>query len=431
VNAGARPRRPPRSRRVDVEQLDRVAGDRVGGDDDPVGAPHGEVAQPEAHAGAQVLRTALERDEVVQGDHLGDRRAHERAVDPGRVEDVGVARAVRLDELVAVGRLAQGGEQAARVAPDPAVVGGGAAVEGDLHAGSSASTRSAYASAPNRRAWTRAAAPISARRSRTARTARASAAGSPGATSRPVTPVVDGLGQAADPRGDDRRADRHRLGQDGPERLLARRRDEHVEVAQQARRAGDPAVMLDVLALAHRPCVPGIGPVGIVAHDDDPYVGPRRPDRRGGAGEVERALARLDAADEADHRPVAGRPRGRDVGRVELDGAEDDVRVEAVEPVGDRLRVGEHHVGGAPVARDAVDEVVHVQHGRPVAHGRQDPRRHAAVEVDDVGVPGQPPGPRNDASARAPARRSSPPTSSAAVASPRPGLCAQRRTRGA
>ena len=65
------------------------------------GALDGEVAQPEAQARAQVLAGALERDEVVQGDHLRAARAQQRAVDPGRVEDVDAARAVRLDDLAA------------------------------------------------------------------------------------------------------------------------------------------------------------------------------------------------------------------------------------------------------------------------------------------------------------------------------------------
>ena len=49
---------------------DGVRGDGLGRDDDARGALDRQVAQAEAHAGAQVLAAALERDEVVERDDL-------------------------------------------------------------------------------------------------------------------------------------------------------------------------------------------------------------------------------------------------------------------------------------------------------------------------------------------------------------------------
>ncbi len=120
-----------------------VAGDHVRGDDQARCALDGVVAQAKARAGAQVLRPALERHEVVQRDHLRAARVQRRAVDPGRVVEVGVAGPVALDELVSVRGGAQAVEQAPHVAPDAARVARPAAVERHLHGRMSASTRSA------------------------------------------------------------------------------------------------------------------------------------------------------------------------------------------------------------------------------------------------------------------------------------------------
>src|SRR5207302_9533068 len=68
-------------------------------------------------------------------DHHRYRRAQQRALDPGRVEDVTAPRVLRLDDLAAVA-LPQRLEQAARVAADPTRVLGWAAVECDLHVAS-------------------------------------------------------------------------------------------------------------------------------------------------------------------------------------------------------------------------------------------------------------------------------------------------------
>jgi hypothetical protein len=62
-------------------------------------------------------------------------------------------------------------------------------------------------------------------------------------------------------------------------------------------------------------------------------------------------------------------PRGSDDRRVELDREVDDLRLQAVEPVGDGLRVGQHDVGLGPVARHAIDDVVHVQDRAHAAQG--------------------------------------------------------------
>jgi hypothetical protein len=148
------PPRPPRGRRrrlgddhqavaLHVEALDRVLGDGLGRDDDAGRPLDGHVAQLEAHAGAQVLAAALERDEVVERDDLRAGAAHAHPVDPRRVEDVGAARPVALDDLVAVRRLAQRLEQAAGIAADATRVARRPAVERDPHAAMSCSTRSA------------------------------------------------------------------------------------------------------------------------------------------------------------------------------------------------------------------------------------------------------------------------------------------------
>ena len=187
--------------------------------------------------GAQVLAAALERDDVVQRDDLRARRAQQRAVDPRRVEDVDAPRAVRLDDLVlgrAVSRSAV--EQAARVAPDPARV----------------ARRRGCRRRPSSRARPRAGSPRRGRRRRRRRSAaarsRAAApialavgehlehgggelVGSPGVDEHAGHAVGDDLGEAADARRDDRRAGRHRLGEHGAERLLARRQ-------RRARRGG-------------------------------------------------------------------------------------------------------------------------------------------------------------------------------------------------
>jgi hypothetical protein len=66
------------------------------------------------------------------------------------------------------------------------------------------------------------------------------------------------------------------------------------------------------------------------------------------------------------------------------------VGVEAHEPVGHRLRVGEDHVGRRPVARHAIDDVVDVQDRPRAAQRRQQPPAHGRVQVDDVEALGQP-----------------------------------------
>ena len=87
--------------------------------------------------------------------------------------------------------------------------------------------------------------------------------------------------------------------------------------------------------------------------------------------------------------PPVALPRRVGGRRVELDRAVDDVGVEAVEAVGDRLRVGEDDVGLGPVARHAVDDVVDVQHRAHAAQRRQQPPADRRVEVDDVEALGQ------------------------------------------
>ena len=147
-----------------------------------------------------------------------------------------------------------------------------------------------------------------------------------------------------------------------PNGLLMRRGDEHVEVAHDAGGVVEPGDVLDLRRGADLGEVVRIQARGVVADDHDAGAGRAGADRRRGDQQVDDALAGLDAPDEADDRAVAGRP-GRVGGRrVELDRAVDDVGVEAVEAIGDGLRVGEHHVGLGPVARNAVDHVVDVQH---------------------------------------------------------------------
>ena len=85
-------------------------------------------------------------------------------------------------------------------------------------------------------------------------------------------------------------------------------RHEDVEVAHQPLGVVDPPVVLGVCGLAHLASVCGIGVVGVVADDDDPGVRGRGQDRGRREDEVERALARLDPADEADDRAVPGLP---------------------------------------------------------------------------------------------------------------------------
>ena len=116
-----------------AELLDRVVGDRVRRNDHARGSLHRQVAQPEAQPRAQVFAPALERHEVVQRHHHRHRAAEHRAVDPGGVEDLAVARLVGLDDLAS--GVAQRLEQAPCVAPDPVRVLRRAAVERDPHQG--------------------------------------------------------------------------------------------------------------------------------------------------------------------------------------------------------------------------------------------------------------------------------------------------------
>ena len=61
-------------------------------------------------------------------------------------------------------------------------------------------------------------------------------------------------------------------------------------------------------ARAHLRRVLGRAVVGVVADEHDPRAGRAGADRGRGADEVERALARLDAPDEADDRAAAVAP---------------------------------------------------------------------------------------------------------------------------
>ncbi len=72
--------------------------ERLGGHDHAHGALHRQLAQAGARACAQVLAAALQRGEVVKRDHHRARAVQQRSVHPGRVEHVGVAGPVGLDE---------------------------------------------------------------------------------------------------------------------------------------------------------------------------------------------------------------------------------------------------------------------------------------------------------------------------------------------
>ena len=89
------------------------------------------LAETRFRAAAQAIlgaRAAERMDAKRSREHfraaIAAARPQERPVDPGRVEDVDATRAVRLDDLAAVGRgdLTQRGEQRPRVAADPARV---------------------------------------------------------------------------------------------------------------------------------------------------------------------------------------------------------------------------------------------------------------------------------------------------------------------
>src|SRR5664279_1241068 len=102
-----------------------------------------------------MLAAALERGHVVDGDHRRARAVQHRAIHPGRVEDIRVARterserSQRLEQLVARRRgLAQRPQHAARVAPNAVWIGDGAAVEDDLHRTFLAITPSPIAACP-------------------------------------------------------------------------------------------------------------------------------------------------------------------------------------------------------------------------------------------------------------------------------------------
>jgi hypothetical protein len=119
---------------VDVEALARVVRDDLRRHDHAVGALDRQVAQLEAHTGAQVLGAALEIDQVVQRHDSRARRAQRRAVEPRGVEHVAATRAVGLgDDAAGLGGFAQRVEQAADVATDPAWIPLRAAVERHPH----------------------------------------------------------------------------------------------------------------------------------------------------------------------------------------------------------------------------------------------------------------------------------------------------------
>jgi hypothetical protein len=116
-----------------------VGGDRVGGDDHARGPREREVAHAAAQPGPQVLAPPLLVHEVVDGDDHRHARAQQRAGHPRGVEEVVVAtRLAPFDDLAAapLRLLQQVLQQAARVAPDPAPVGGRTGVEADAHHGS-------------------------------------------------------------------------------------------------------------------------------------------------------------------------------------------------------------------------------------------------------------------------------------------------------
>ena len=93
------------------------------------------LAQSRAHARAQMLAAPLLRCHVVDRDDHRTGAVQHRALHPGCMKYVVcLAGAMRLDDLSALGiRVAQRIEQAARVAPHAAHIGGGTAVEGDSH----------------------------------------------------------------------------------------------------------------------------------------------------------------------------------------------------------------------------------------------------------------------------------------------------------
>ncbi len=167
------------------------------------------------------------------------------------------------------------------------------------------------------------------------------------------------------------------------------------------------------VGVAHLLGVGRVRCVRIVADDHDPRARSPGADRAAALDEVERALAWLDPADEADDGTVAcadRRPRRRGVGDVELDRAVDDVRAQAREALGDGAGVGQHGVGERPVARHAIDDVVDVQHAVAAGQRGQQAAADRAVEVDEV-VPRASRRARGKlARARAPAPRSRPPS---------------------
>ena len=79
--------------RVEPQVVDRVGGDGLGRHDHAGRALQGERAQTQAQAGAQMLAAPLLHVQVVHRDDHRARAVQHRAVDPGGVEDVGVARA--------------------------------------------------------------------------------------------------------------------------------------------------------------------------------------------------------------------------------------------------------------------------------------------------------------------------------------------------
>jgi len=122
----------------DAQVLRGVGGDRVGGDDQPRRPREREVAHAAAQPCPQVLAGPLLLHEVVDRDDHRHARAQQCPGHPRGVEEVVLAaRLAALDDLAATPArlLQQAVQQAARVAPDPAPVGGGAGIEADAHHG--------------------------------------------------------------------------------------------------------------------------------------------------------------------------------------------------------------------------------------------------------------------------------------------------------
>lgn len=125
---------------LESELGDGFVGQRLGGNDHVGRALNREMAQAQVDTTtAQSLAQASKPSEFVDGhDHWAWAVQH-RSLHPRRVEHVGLAGAMRLDDLSAgLARVAQSTQQAARIPSDAARVAARAAVERDPHAGLSA-----------------------------------------------------------------------------------------------------------------------------------------------------------------------------------------------------------------------------------------------------------------------------------------------------